>query len=358
MFAELLRSKLAGICELSEPQIERLKLHYELLTRWNTVLNLTSVRTLEEVVERHYCESVFAACYLTEAPASVADIGSGAGSQHRRRDAERQPLPDLVHRPPSLQTSEPLPPPALPPWHARPARHIPPGCAAAQLPPRVVGHRTGPWIRRLRPDNQPAGKWRAKRSLARSGPAPDVVVSGVQSARRAPGKQHYLSPGVSLLQLGVRVLHLLQGIGPGDRHGQLAGRAQVAHDLRIQGGGRPDLGQERGSGKRRHPGHVEKVLEQEGDSAERSAGRRGLKSRGEGRLVQEHSHRRAPLRGGEVRRRPSPNLACGGSGRHLLPFAKCHGWKSFGQLAANRKQRLRFAAPGRRQLFWTCLIVP
>jgi 16S rRNA (guanine527-N7)-methyltransferase len=79
MFAELLRSKLAGICELSEPQIERLKLHYELLTRWNTVLSLTSVRTLEEVVERHYCESVFAACYLTEAPASVADIGSGAG---------------------------------------------------------------------------------------------------------------------------------------------------------------------------------------------------------------------------------------------------------------------------------------
>src|ERR1035441_8794236 len=79
MFAELLRSKLAGICELAEPQIERLKLHYELLTRWNTVLSLTSVRTLEEVVERHYCESVFAACYLTEAAASVADIGSGAG---------------------------------------------------------------------------------------------------------------------------------------------------------------------------------------------------------------------------------------------------------------------------------------
>jgi 16S rRNA (guanine527-N7)-methyltransferase len=79
MFAELLRSKLAGICELSEPQIERLKLHYELLTRWNRVLSLTSVRTLEEAVERHYCESVFAACRLPEGPASVADVGSGAG---------------------------------------------------------------------------------------------------------------------------------------------------------------------------------------------------------------------------------------------------------------------------------------
>ena len=79
MFAELLRSKLAGICELSEAQIERLKLHYELLRRWNNVLSLTSVRTLEEAVERHYCESVFAACHLPEVPASIADVGSGAG---------------------------------------------------------------------------------------------------------------------------------------------------------------------------------------------------------------------------------------------------------------------------------------
>lgn len=79
MFAELLRSKLAGICELSEPQIERLKLHYELLTRWNKVLSLTSVRTLEQSVERHYCESLFAGCHLPEGPASIADLGSGAG---------------------------------------------------------------------------------------------------------------------------------------------------------------------------------------------------------------------------------------------------------------------------------------
>lgn len=79
MFAELLRSKLAGICDLPEPQIERLKLHYELLTRWNRVLNLTSVRTMEESVERHYCESVFAACHLPAGPASAADVGSGAG---------------------------------------------------------------------------------------------------------------------------------------------------------------------------------------------------------------------------------------------------------------------------------------
>jgi 16S rRNA (guanine527-N7)-methyltransferase len=79
MFAELLRAKLAGICELSEGQIERMNRHYELLTRWNQKLSLTSVRTLEEAVERHYCESVFAACHLPQGLASLADIGSGAG---------------------------------------------------------------------------------------------------------------------------------------------------------------------------------------------------------------------------------------------------------------------------------------
>jgi 16S rRNA (guanine527-N7)-methyltransferase len=79
MFAELLRSKLAGICDLSESQIERLKLHYELLTRWNKVLSLTSVRTLEESVERHYCESRIRRRSSAGRPVSMADIGSGAG---------------------------------------------------------------------------------------------------------------------------------------------------------------------------------------------------------------------------------------------------------------------------------------
>src|SRR5271165_1821024 len=79
MFADLLRCKLAGICEVSEEQIQRLGQHYELLARWNRVLSLTSIRTIEEAVERHYCESVFAARHLPDGAASVADVGSGAG---------------------------------------------------------------------------------------------------------------------------------------------------------------------------------------------------------------------------------------------------------------------------------------
>jgi len=79
MFAERLSSKLAGIFELSGLQVELLAAHYEVLTRWNRALNLTSVRSLENAVERHYCESVFAACHLPAGKASVADVGSGAG---------------------------------------------------------------------------------------------------------------------------------------------------------------------------------------------------------------------------------------------------------------------------------------
>lgn len=79
MFADLLQSKLAGVCELSEAQVERLQRHYELLTRWNSRMSLTSVRSVEEAVERHYCESVFAAKQLPVTAVSIGDIGSGAG---------------------------------------------------------------------------------------------------------------------------------------------------------------------------------------------------------------------------------------------------------------------------------------
>jgi 16S rRNA (guanine527-N7)-methyltransferase len=79
VFAELLRSRLASFRKLSDEQVEQLRRHYDLLVRWNKVLNLTAIRTLEDAVERHYCESIFAAGHLPEGPLSIADLGSGAG---------------------------------------------------------------------------------------------------------------------------------------------------------------------------------------------------------------------------------------------------------------------------------------
>ncbi len=78
-FERLLRANFGPVGELSAPQVERLWAHYELLGRWNRVLNLTSIRTLEEAIRRHYCESLFMGLHLPPEPVSVLDIGSGAG---------------------------------------------------------------------------------------------------------------------------------------------------------------------------------------------------------------------------------------------------------------------------------------
>ena len=79
MFADLLRQRLAGIVELSPGQVEALEAHYRLLLRWNRTLNLTSIRKIEEAVERHYCESLFLGTHLPQDLLRIADIGSGAG---------------------------------------------------------------------------------------------------------------------------------------------------------------------------------------------------------------------------------------------------------------------------------------
>jgi 16S rRNA (guanine(527)-N(7))-methyltransferase RsmG len=79
VFGELLRERLRGIVELSLGQIAALEAHYELLVRWNKTLNLTTITSLEEAVERHYCESLFLAAHLPAGNLRVVDVGSGAG---------------------------------------------------------------------------------------------------------------------------------------------------------------------------------------------------------------------------------------------------------------------------------------
>jgi len=78
-FADLLRSAIEPLgIALSEAQVQRLRDHYELLCRWNARINLTSLRTLEDVVTRHFAESLFLAEQLPD-KGTVVDVGSGAG---------------------------------------------------------------------------------------------------------------------------------------------------------------------------------------------------------------------------------------------------------------------------------------
>lgn len=79
MFVETLRERLGPIANLSAAQLDQLRQHYELLVRWNKVVNLTAVKELDEIVERHYCESIYLAAHLPAGPLTVADVGSGAG---------------------------------------------------------------------------------------------------------------------------------------------------------------------------------------------------------------------------------------------------------------------------------------
>ncbi len=79
MFAELLRDRLRGIVELSAGQIAALEAHYELLVRWNKTVNLTTITSVEEAVERHYCESLFLGAHLPAGNLRVVDVGSGGG---------------------------------------------------------------------------------------------------------------------------------------------------------------------------------------------------------------------------------------------------------------------------------------
>jgi 16S rRNA (guanine527-N7)-methyltransferase len=79
VFAELLREKLRGIVELSVSQVAALEAHYELLVRWNKTVNLTTITSLDEAVERHYCESLFLGAHLPAGVLRVVDVGAGAG---------------------------------------------------------------------------------------------------------------------------------------------------------------------------------------------------------------------------------------------------------------------------------------
>jgi 16S rRNA (guanine527-N7)-methyltransferase len=79
VFAELLVERMSSFVELTPLQINQLEDHFHLLNRWNKVLNLSAIRDVESIVERHYCESLFLGAHLPQKPATIADIGSGAG---------------------------------------------------------------------------------------------------------------------------------------------------------------------------------------------------------------------------------------------------------------------------------------
>ena len=58
--------------------IPQLSLYLDLLLKWNARTNLTAIRDPEEIVRRHFGESLFTATHLPPAQ-TLLDFGSGAG---------------------------------------------------------------------------------------------------------------------------------------------------------------------------------------------------------------------------------------------------------------------------------------
>lgn len=68
---------------LSSSQTEQISTYLDLLVKWNARTNLTAIRDPEEMVRRHFGESLFAAAKLYPSLAggqeTLIDFGSGAG---------------------------------------------------------------------------------------------------------------------------------------------------------------------------------------------------------------------------------------------------------------------------------------
>ncbi len=84
---------LSGAKGLTDNDLDHISTYIDLLLRWNARINLTAIRDQEEIVTRHFGESLFAARHLFPRTSSVssvvhdfvddrvrvADLGSGAG---------------------------------------------------------------------------------------------------------------------------------------------------------------------------------------------------------------------------------------------------------------------------------------
>lgn len=78
---ELLKAGAASIgVELTDQQIEQFIKYYEILVEWNSFMNLTGITEYEEVIKKHFVDSL-ALCKAIDVNQvnSLIDIGTGAG---------------------------------------------------------------------------------------------------------------------------------------------------------------------------------------------------------------------------------------------------------------------------------------
>ena len=78
-FADLMRVNVAPYFSFTPDQLRLLESHYNLMMRWNERINLTAITDIEEVVKRHYGESLALAAAIPTGSLQIIDAGSGPG---------------------------------------------------------------------------------------------------------------------------------------------------------------------------------------------------------------------------------------------------------------------------------------
>jgi 16S rRNA (guanine527-N7)-methyltransferase len=78
--ADVIRRALSGFhVTVDDRQVMLIQQFMKILTYWSDKLNLTAIREPLEILNRHFCESMFAAAAIPIHAGRLADIGTGAG---------------------------------------------------------------------------------------------------------------------------------------------------------------------------------------------------------------------------------------------------------------------------------------
>src|SRR5882762_10633722 len=64
---------------LNDSQVLQIQQYTNILLAWNEKINLTSIRDPLEILNRHFCECMYAASTVPVEHGRLADVGSGAG---------------------------------------------------------------------------------------------------------------------------------------------------------------------------------------------------------------------------------------------------------------------------------------
>jgi len=64
---------------VNDQQVLQIQQYIKILLQWNEKINLTAIRDPLEILNRHFCESMYAAVAVPVENGRLADVGSGAG---------------------------------------------------------------------------------------------------------------------------------------------------------------------------------------------------------------------------------------------------------------------------------------